>query len=185
MNEILKIIKSRRSIRCFTEQQIQYEDLQVILEAGQYAPSGIGNQPWHFIVVQNKELIEGLSSASKQVAKNHEVEFFRNLANNKDFNAFHGAPTVVVVAGDEQTPSSLADCAAATQNMLLAAEAFGLGACWINFGLFVFDGEESTHYKKLLKVPEGFKPFYSVALGYRKGEVPKARPRKESAVSFI
>ncbi|MCC5466903.1 nitroreductase family protein [Pelosinus baikalensis] len=185
MNEILKIIKSRRSIRSFTEQQIKEEDLQAILEAGQYAPNGIGNQPWHFIVVQNKELLEALSSASKQVAKNHELGFFRNLANTKEFNAFYGAPTVVIVAGDEQTQCSLADCAAATQNMLLAAEALGLGACWINFGLFIFDGEESAHYKQLLKVPEGFRPFYSVALGYRKGEVPKAAQRKEQVVIFI
>ncbi|HWR30258.1 MAG TPA: nitroreductase family protein [Negativicutes bacterium] len=185
MNETIETIKRRRSIRSFTEKQINYEDLRTILEAGQYAPSGIGNQPWHFIVVQNKALLEALSKASKQVAKNHELEFFRNLANNKDFNAFHGAPTVVIIAGDEHTPCSLADCAAATQNMLLAAESLGLGACWINFGLFVFDGEESTHYRLLLKVPEGFRPFYSVALGYRNGEVPKAGPRKEGAVSFI
>lgn len=184
MNEALKVIKSRRSIRSFTEQQVQNEDLQVILEAGQYAPNGIGDQPWHFIVVQSKDLIEALSSASKQVAKNHELEFFRNLANNKHFNTFHGAPTVVIVAGNEQSISSLADCAAATQNMLLAAEALDLGACWVNFGLFAFNGEESMHYKQLLKIPEGFKPLYSMALGYRNGEVPEAVPRKESCVIF-
>lgn len=176
MNEVLQIIKSRRSIRSFTEQQVKEEDLQAILEAGQYAPNGVGNQPWYFIVVQNKKLLEALSDASKQVAKNHKIEFFRKLANNKEFHAFHRAPTVVIVAGDEQTPCSPADCAAATQNILLAAQALGLGACWINYGLFVFDGEESTHYKKLLNIPEGFKPLYSVALGYRKGEVPQAAP---------
>jgi nitroreductase len=185
MNEVLQIIKSRRSIRSFTEQQIKEEDLRAILEAGQYAPSGIGNQPWHFIVVRNQELLGALSDASKQVAKNHKIEFFRKLADNKEFHAFHKAPTVVIIAGDEQTTCSPVDCAAATQNILLAAEALGLGACWINYGLFVFDGEESVHYKKLLNIPAGFRPFYSVALGYRKGEVPKAAPRKENAVSLI
>lgn len=91
----------------------------------------------------------------------------------------------MIISGEEQTPCSPADCAAATQNMLLAAESLGMGACWINFGLFVFDGEESKDFMQLLKIPAGFRPFYSVALGYRKGEVPKAAPRKENAVTFL
>ena len=185
MNEILKTIRNRRSTRSFTEQQIESSNLEVILEAAKYAPTGGGAQPWFFSVIQNKELIEELSSASKEVAKNHAVEQIRARANIKEFNTFYSAPAVIVISGVEQHPWSAADCAAAAQNILLAAESLGLGACWVNFGLFVFGSEKGEHYKKMLNLPEGYKPFYSVALGYRKGDAPVAAPRKEGTVSYV
>jgi nitroreductase len=73
MNETLKTIKSRRSVRSFKEQQIRDTELQVVLEAAQYAPNA-GAQTWQFVAVQNKELINELSNASKEAAKNHEVK---------------------------------------------------------------------------------------------------------------
>jgi nitroreductase len=183
MNEILKVIKTRRSVRSFSDKQIKDNELQTVLEAAQYAPTA-GAQSWQFIVVQKEELINELSNASKEIAKNSEVEFIRELANNQDFNAFYNAPTVILVCGEE-SPWVPADCAAATQNILLAAESLGLAACWINFGLFVFGSESGSKYKTLLSVPEGYNPLYSVALGYRKGELPAAAPRKKNVVTYI
>lgn len=112
------------------------------------------------------------------------MEFIRELANNQDFNAFYNAPTVILVCGDK-SPWMPADCAAATQNILLAAESLGLAACWIYFGLIVFGSESGSRYKTLLGVKEGYKPLYSVALGYRKGEIPTAAPRKKDVVTYI
>lgn len=106
------------------------------------------------------------------------------MANSQDYNAFYNAPTVILVCGDDG-PWTPADCAAATQNILLAAESLGLAACWINFGLFVFDSESRSKYNELLGIPEGYKPLYSVALGYRKGEVPAAAPRKKNVTTCI
>lgn len=185
MNQTLKIIQDRRSVRKFSEQQIKYDELQDILEAAKYAPSGDGKQPWHFIVLQKKELINDLSDVSKEVVKNHELENIKRLANNKNFNTFYSAPTVIIVCGDEKNLWAFADCAAATQNILLAAESIGLGACWINFGLFVFDTEKGDHFRKLLKVPPGYKPLYSVSLGYGKDDKPTAALRKANVVTYI
>jgi len=78
-----------------------------------------------------------------------------------------------------------ADCAAATQNMLLAAESIGLGACWINFALFAFNGENAGSLKQQLGLPPGFKPFYSVALGYKQGQTGGASARKENTINYI
>ena len=183
MNEVLKAIKSRRSARSFSDKQIKDNELQAVLEAAQYAPTA-GAQSWQFIIVQKEDLINELSNASKEVAKNHEIEFIRGLANNQDYNTFYNAPTVIIVCGDEN-PWAVADCAAATQNILLAAESVGLAACWINFGLFVFSSGRGAKYNELLGVQEGYKPLYSVALGYRKGEVPTAAPRKKNVVTYI
>ena len=178
MNEIIKTIKRRRSIRSFSDEQIKDHELQTVLEAAQYAPNA-GSQSWQFIVIQKEALIKELSDASKKIAKNFDVEFITALANNQHFNAFYHAPTVILVCGDE-SPWMPAGCAAATQNILLTAESLGLAACWIQFGLFVFGSESGSKFKALLGVHEGYKPLCSVALGYRKGELPDAAPRKEN-----
>ena len=183
MNEVLKAIKNRRSIRNFSNKQIQDNELQAVLEAAQYAPSA-GTEPWQFIAIQREDLINELSDASKEVAKNHEVEFIRAMANKQDYNTFYNAPTVILVCGN-QSPRVLADCAAATQNILLAAESLGLATCWSNFGLFIFNSERGARYNEVLGILEGYKPLYAVAIGYHKGEVPTAASRKKDVVTYI
>jgi len=78
-----------------------------------------------------------------------------------------------------------ADCAAATQNILLAAESIGLGACWVNLTLFALGGEPGERYKQQLGVPAGYKPFSSVALGYKKIEAVNAPTRKEDVINYV
>nr|WP_277998800.1 nitroreductase family protein [Moorella sulfitireducens] len=181
----LQLIKDRRSIRAYTGEQVQERDLQAILEAAMYAPSPGGSQPWFFTVIQNRELIKELSEASKEVARNKDIEFLKALGNNPEFHAFHNAPTVIIVSGDAREPFATAACAAATQNMLLAAEFLGLGACWVNFGLLVFEGYKGDIYREKLGIPGGYKPLFSVTLGYRRGDKPQAAPRKSNIVNYI
>lgn len=184
-NETLKIIKNRRSTRSFKEEQIKDEELQTVLEAGLYAPSAMNQQAWHFTVVQDKEILDAISYNSKEVAKQIDNEHIQNLANNDKFNVFYGAPTVVIVSGDENAFLIDADCAAATENMLIAAESIGLGSCWVNFSMFVFNGEKSEQCKQRLGIPAGFKPYYSVALGYKTVGAINAPARKENTINYI
>lgn len=67
MNEVLKTLKGRRSIRAYLPDQIPNEDLQAILEAGIYAPTAHNDQPWHFTVIQNKEKLQYISDKSKEL----------------------------------------------------------------------------------------------------------------------
>ncbi|HMM19864.1 MAG TPA: nitroreductase family protein [Selenomonadales bacterium] len=184
-NETLKIIKQRRSIRSFTEEQIKEEELQAVLEAGLYAPSAGNQQAWHFTVIQSKELLDRLNFAAKEAAKQLDNEHVRKMANNEKFNIFYGAPTLVLVSGLEQAMLIEADCAAATQNLLLAAESIGLGACWINFVLFAFHSPDGSAFRKELEIPEGYKPYSSAALGYKKAAAGRAPDRKPNAVTYI
>ena len=128
-NETLRIIKQRRSIRSYKDQQIKDEELAVVLEAGQYAPNA-GDQAWHFTVVQNKELLHKLNFAAKEAVRNLDISGLKELGQNVTFNCLYGAPTLVIVSGSEQSPVPWdADCAAATENLLIAAESVGLGSC--------------------------------------------------------
>ncbi|WP_269849065.1 nitroreductase family protein [Methanosarcina horonobensis] len=82
VNETLKTIKQRRSIRSFKDEQIREEELQAVLEAGLYAPNA-GDQSWHFTVVQNRELLDRLNLAAKEVAKQMEMEHLRKLGKKR------------------------------------------------------------------------------------------------------
>jgi nitroreductase len=184
-NETLTTIKQRRSTRAFKDEQIKDNELQAVIEAGTYAPSARNQQAWHFTVVQNKAMLATLSHEAKKAALQIDNEFVRQAASNENFNVFYGAPTVVIVSGDEKAMVIDLDCAAANQTMLLAAQSVGLGSCWINFVLFLFNSPGGEQYKKQLAIPEGYKPFCSVALGYKKIEPTAAPPRKEGIVNYI
>ncbi len=184
-NEILKNIKSRRSVRSFKDEQINEDELQAILEAGMYAPSAMNQQCWNFTVVQNQKLLDEISQNSKDVGKSFDNDHIQKLANNEKFHAFYKAPTVIIISGEEKAFLSEIDCAAATQNILLAAESLGIGSCWINFAMFAFSGEQGETFNKQLGIPTGYTPYCSVALGYKKVETLNALPRKEHIVNYV
>jgi len=184
-HDTLKIIRQRRSIRSFKDEQIKEEELQAVLEAGLYAPNA-GNQAWHFTVIQNKELLDRLNLAAKDAAKQTNMDHLNDLGNNEKFNCLYNAPTLIIVSGNEQAPMPLdADCADATQNLLLAAESIGLGSCWIFFVLLAFSSLQGFEFRKVLKIPEGYKPYYSVVLGYKNASAGKAPDRKPNLITFI
>jgi nitroreductase len=115
-----------------------------------------------------------------------DMEHLRQLGNNEQFNCLYGAPTLIIVSGNEQAPMPLdADCAAATQNLLLAAESIGLGSCWIFFVLLAFYSPQGPELRKALKIPQGYKPYDSAALGYKKESVVNVSDRKPNLITYI
>ncbi len=185
VNETLKIIKQRRSVRSFKDEPIKEEELQAVLEVGLYAPNA-GDQAWHFTVIQNRELLNRLNLAAKDVAKQMDMKGLRELGDDEKFNCLYDAPTLIIVSGNEQVPVPLeADCAAATQNLLLAAESIGLGSCWIFFVLLAFNSTQGCELRKELKIPEGYKPYNSAVFGYKKAAAVKAPDRKPNLITYI
>lgn len=184
MNEVIRTIKNRRSVRLYREEQIAEEELQIIIEAGLWAPSGHNTQPWHITAIQNKELLAHMSNiATKEMAKSP-IEWVARMGRSGR-NLFYNAPTVLIVSGkqeDEIMMNSAVDCAAAIQNMLLAAESLNIGSCWIGLICFFFADEEEV--KKLL-LPEGVKPLYAVCLGYKGRANGKGPERKSENINYI
>jgi Nitroreductase len=176
-NEVLKAIRNRKSTRKYKEEQIKEEELQAILEAGIQAPSAINAQSWHFTVIQNKELIGQINEKSKEKMLESEDISIRNIGKST-MSIFYNAPTVIIVSGKEDVSSSLVDCSAAIENMLIAAESIGLGTVWIGLVRFFFTFNEEV---KKLKLPDGYEPFYAVAVGYKENKnvlAPSKRNRK-------
>lgn len=186
MNEILQTIRNRRTTRKFKLEQIKDTELQDIIDAGLYAPSAHNQQSWNFTVIQNKGLINELSTATKEICKSMTDPIINKMANNEKFNIFYDAPTVILVSGKEDNMMPGVDCAAATQNMLLAAESLDIGVCWNGFVTILFNNEEAfKKYKDALQIPEGFKPYYALAVGYKEVKMTNAPARRENTVQYI
>lgn len=185
MNEIIQNILNRRSVRVYSEEQIKQDDLNLILQAGIYAPSGCNNQPWHFTVVQNQKVLKTLDEETKKVLLTCGDEKFENYANNEKYSIFHHAPCAIVISGEKSALVPQIDCAAATENMMLAAESLGIGSCWIGLLTYLFKSTQGKKYTQLLEIPEGYEPYYAISLGYKKINNPKPHPRREGTVNYI
>jgi nitroreductase len=183
--DVIETIIKRRSTRVFTEKQLSDSEIAEIIEAGLYAPSAHNYQSWHFTVIQNREMLTKLNNESKLVAQNHPNEGIQKMGSNSNFNIFYHAPTIILVSGDEKGIMPATDCAAATQNMLLAAESLGIGSCWVGFAAFPFAGENGPILKAELGIPADFKPYYAVSLGYKRNPDGNAPKRKENNVNYV
>lgn len=184
MNETLKIILNRRSIRKFKQEQIKDEELQAIIEAAKFAPSAMNQQPWHFTVVQNREMLQKIAEVTKVAFLNSGNPNFEGRAKTENFNPFYNSPTFIIVTADEKAIAPQNDGSLAIGNILLAAQALGIGSCWIHALNFVFSTEEGKALKSELGIPEGYISVGSVALGYKDMEA-TAPPRKEGTVNII
>jgi len=185
MNETLKNIRNRRSTRAFLPEQVNGAHLTEIIDAGLYAPSANNKQPWHFTVIQRKDIIDRLSDAFKEIARKSDNEYIRRFSDNEKFHVFYNAPTVVLVSGDENNDNASVDCAIAVENMLIAAESLEIGCCWVGLISYLLNSEEGKELVKELEIPEGFKQIHSFCLGYKKIEITNAPVRKENNVNYI
>lgn len=185
MNEVIQNILERRSVRVYSDEQIKDGHLEIILKAGYYAPSACNSQPWHFTVIQNAEIIQSLNLATKNELLNSDNELFRKMGANESYNIFYKAPTIIVVSGEKGSVMPQTDCAAATQNMILAAESLGIGSCWIGLVAYLFKSNRADEFLKLIQIPENYELYYAVTLGYKKYPNPKPQSRRENTINYI
>ncbi|MDS0526154.1 nitroreductase family protein [Clostridium sp. SHJSY1] len=154
--ELLKAIEMRKSTRSYKPEQISDESLDTILKAGYAAPVGMNDyNSVHITVVQNSNLLDKLTDATK--------DFFENTR----INTFYGAPTVAIVSGkpSEKAPGVEAHNAACiVENMSLAATDLGLGSVYLMGFLFAISNNKELLAE--LNLPEGFVPVAALAIGY-------------------
>lgn len=167
MNPILEIIKTRRSIRKFKPDAVPQELVDQVIEAGTYAASGKGLQPWIVVDVRSSEIREKLR---------RENAALMNLPEGKD--PFYGAPVWLLVLGERSNPNHVYDCSLMLGNMMLAAHALGLGSCWINRAREEFEQPEWQAWLRSLGVEGDYEGIGHLALGFPEGEPRPAKPRK-------
>lgn len=157
MNEIIRNIKTRRSVRAFSDRPIEKELLLEIADCARYAPSGMNGQPWNFCVVQKPELIAGLAACVGKELDRPGYDFY-------------GPNALIIVSCDRNSRFELQDGSCALQNIFLAAASLGIGSVWINQLRNVCDAPECRRLLTELGIPEGFRVVGTAALGYPQGE---------------
>lgn len=180
MNETLNSLMQRRSIRAFKPEQIKDEDLQQIVDAALHAPTAMNRQPWHFTVVQNRQVIDKVVEIQKNAfLHSGDPELVEKGKDTESHNFYH-APTVIFLSGTDSNAS-----ANAAQNICLASYALGLGSCYIASFLFGLTESDIQQLHALLELPEGVTLYFAVAIGYSEGEHPQAPEQKPDTVNYI
>ncbi|MEY8385682.1 nitroreductase [Oscillospiraceae bacterium 38-13] len=167
MNETLKVLKERRSIRKYRPEQVTEQDLNAILEAGTWAPTAKNLQTPVMVVVQDPETIAHMSALNAEIM------------GKPGTDPFFGAPTVVVVLADGTQSNWLQDGSLVMGNLMTAAAATGVGSCWVNRAMELFDRPEGRALLKRWGLPETLRGVGNCVLGYPDGPAPAPKPRKE------
>lgn len=171
MNETLKTLKTRRSIRKYKNQLVPKNFLDQILEAGTYAACGMGKQASTMVVVQDPEMVKKLSKMNAEVM-------------GTDSDPFYGAQTVIIVFSDTNRPTHVEDGSLVMGNLMNAAHALGIDSCWIHRAREVFASEEGKKLKEQWGVDKDYIGIGHCILGYRDCEYPDAAPRKENYIIY-
>lgn len=186
MNVCIHHILSRRTIRKFTDQKLNREDLKLIVKCGQYAPTARGCQPWHFSIITQQNILSAMEEACAEawLADESCPPAIKEQIESGSFNTFRGAPYVVVVSGDASNAFAEADCANAVTNMANAAQSMEIGSCYIASFRKAFSGAHNEELRAMCEIPEGYAPYFALALG-RPAEAPQAAERKEGTISYL
>ena len=165
-------IKSRRSVRKYKSDPVPQELLDKIIEAGLYAPSGMGRQATIIISVTNKEVRDKLSKLNAKIM-------------GTDSDPFYGAPAVLIVLAKKDCPTVIYDGSLVMQNLMLAAHELGLGSCWIHRAKEEFDMPEGKKILNSLGIDGEYEGIGHCIIGYADGDAPAPAERKENRVFYI
>ncbi len=168
-NEVIKAIMDRRSCKSYLPDEVPAEIIDQVIEAGLYAANGRGLQSPVILAVTDKKLRDRLEELNASYLP-------------KGGKPFYGAPVVLVVLADRNAPTYLYDGSLAIGNMMLAAQALGVGSCWIHRAKQVFDSEEGKQILADLGIEGDYEGVGNCILGYPAGEPKEAAPRREGRV---
>ncbi len=174
MNDIIKAMKERRSVRKFKSDMPDKKDIEQIVEAGLYAANGRGKQAVITVAVTNRELRDKISDINRKIG-----------GWSEGFDPFYGAPVILIVLADKDWPTCVYDGSLVMGNMMLAAHSLGLGSIWIHRAKEEFETDEYKELLKSLGVEGNWEGIGHCAVGYADGDIPNPAERKDGRVFWI
>ena len=170
MNEVIKALKERRSIRKFSDKAVPKDKIEAIIEAGLYAPSGMGKQGAAIVAVTRKDLRDKIAAMNAKIM------------GHDGFDPFYGTPVILIVLGDKNVGTYLYDGSLVMGNLMNAAYSEGLGSIWIHRAKEEFESEEGKAILKELGIEGDWEGIGHCALGFADVEPPRAPARKDGRV---
>lgn len=190
-NEILNCIHERRSTRQFTDKQISSEQLDAILDAAIWAPSGGNSQSWLFTAIQNKDVLLHLNELVREGFQHWIPDddypgklAIKKYSQKEGYNFYHEAPTLIIASNQMNYDNAMADCSLALQNVFLVAQSLRLGSCYINQLHWLRDDPSVRAYLFELGIPKEHTICSSAAIGFI-GLESTAPIRKEGTIHII
>jgi nitroreductase len=190
-NEVLDCIHARRSTRQFQEQQIEPEQLETLLDAAIWAPSGGNNQSWLFTAIQNQEILLKLNELVREGFQrwipddDYPGKLGAKAATQKEgYNFYYHAPTLIIASNRPNYENAMADCSLGLENLFLAAHSLGLGSCYINQLHWLRNDSGVRDFLFELGIPKEHTVCSSAAVGYI-GKESIAPKRKEGTTLII
>ena len=171
MNEIIRAMEERRSVRKFKSDIVPKEVIEQIIEAGLYAASGMGKQSAIVVAVTKKELRDKIAEDNRKIG-----------GWGEGFDPFYGAPVILMVLGNKEVPTHVYDGSLMMGNLMLAAHSLGLGSIWIHRAKEELEMDEYKELLKSLGVEGEWEGIGHCAIGYADGSLPAAAARKENRV---
>ena len=182
MPDFFAVLQSRRTVRAYREEPISEAELKELIEWAILAPTGVGSQPWAFTVVTQREVMERLNARIKEVLVAANPPWFqggmRDAVTDPAYDIFYHAPALIAISGDRQAPTPMIDCQLAAENLFLAAQAKGLGTCYMGFLLF---GAADPEVRSLLRIPDSHDFVAAAIVGHpatQPEDPPKRNPPK-------
>ncbi len=182
--ELDACIRGRRSVRAYTDEPVPKEQIEAVLEAGVWAPSGMDRQPWRFIVVEDKAVIKYVSDETKKAVGEMMPTMKKAMESDKDVICY-GAPVLILVCAEKDEAwrqVSLQDSVLAAQNMFLKAYELGLGTCYMGFISFLAGKPEVM---RKAGVPDGYELAVPFILGRPKMRQGAGKRRKPNILKWV
>ena len=174
MNDFIRKMERRRSIRQFKPDMPDKEDIRLIVEAGLYAPSGMNRQATVTLVVTDREKRDALAESNRKIGGWQE-----------GFDPFYGAPVILLVLADKSCPTGVYDGSLVMGNMMNAAHSLGLGSIWIHRAKEEFEQPAFQALLRSLGVEGEWEGIGHCAVGYMDGDLPAPAPRRDGRVFWI
>ncbi len=186
MNETIRNILSRRSVRRYKPDQIGREDLDLILKAGLHAPSARNTQPWHLTVLRGLGVIDELTREVKAATARMPENKYKEMVGKDGYTVNYHAPVFIIVSIDKALSAAPeADCALVLGNMFVAAYSLGIASCWINQLNVLNDEPGFRAVLSRLGVPPTYSVYGCGTFGYAEKMPSKALERRENTVNIM
>lgn len=185
MNEVIKNIQARRSIRFYEDRPVSDADIETLLDCAKIAPNALNRQSWHFTVLRDRALMDEISEANKAIALASGIPEVIEKANDPDYDNFRTAKTAILISAADADSYGVADCANAATVITLAATSLGLGSCYIASYSRALKEPGYAHLLARLKLPAGYTPCFAVCLGYTREQPKPRKPLKPDSVNYI
>jgi len=180
----IEAIFTRRSVRKYSDRQVDKETVETLLLAATKAPSAMNSQPLSFAIIQDATRLHKLSDQAKSfllsiIDQYPPLAKYRTVLAKPDYNIFYNAPTLIIVYAKPGSPHPLEDCSLAAQNLMLSAHALGLGTCWIGFATALLN---QTAMKTELGVPDTYSAVAPIIVGYPADNLPPTEKKTPEIV---